>query len=276
MNAADQAPSVDFVVNVFERTYRRMLQPGHISAMWKSHVFPFTNKVVLVNNVVDRTAVEALLAPLLVSKEITGYYFVQDLLDSTLSQAGLTRKEIQKTIHYTDCSLVATFLPDSPFLVYSDADVVLKEPVDWINPGLKLMEQDKRIAVVNPDWNPSTLKEEAREFKDHFGIGYGFSDHIFLISRKEFARPIYRHRTPISRRYPFSHIAPIFEQRVDSYLRVHGRLRATYTPSIYLHVAEEGATYAKESLGVRIKRLSNKVIVRLCQLIPGNDPRFSL
>jgi hypothetical protein len=276
MNVADQAPSVDFVLNVFERTYRSMLQPGHISAMWKSQVFPFTNKVVLVNNILDRGLVESLLAPLLASNEITAYYFVQDLLDSTLSQAGLTRKEIQKTIHYTDCILVATFLPGSPFLVYCDADVVLKEPVDWISPGLTLMEQDKRIAVVNPDWNPSTLKEEAREFKDHFGIGYGFSDQIFLVSRQEFARPIYRNRAPISRRYPLSHLAPVFEQMVDSYMRLHGRLRATYTPSVYLHVAEEGATYAKMNIGERLGRLSNTAIVRLCQLIPGNDPRFSL
>jgi len=266
---------VDFVTNVFERTYRKVLQPGVIAARVADHQFAFARRVVLVNNVTDSAAVEKLLGPLVASGEITEYYFVSALLESALNQVGLRRIEIEKTIHYTDCSLVAVTLCGSSHLLYSDADVFLREPQNWIEPGLQLMATDKRVAVVNPKWVTSEVNPEMREAKGDFNLGYGFSDQLYLLRREEFSRPIYRHFVPISYRYPFSHISPIFEQRVDAYMRAKGRLRATYQLATYVHDDDEGAGYRRAKPLVKLKRKVIEAAVRFCEMLPGNDPRFS-
>ena len=94
-------------------------------------------------------------------------------------------------------------------------------------------------------------------------LGYGFSDAVFLGRRSEFARPIYRERCLISLRYPLSHIAADFEQRVDSYMRRHRRLRATHTGVIYYHPENVGVSYPKPARTERLKRLRNHLIFRL-------------
>jgi hypothetical protein len=220
--------------------------------------------------------VESYVNPLLASGEITAQYYVEDLLETTLAKAGLPLDQIQRTVHYTDCSLVAIFAPGSPYLLYNDADVFLEAPCDWISPSVKLMEEDERIAVANPDWHHSSLATEAREYKDGFGIGYGFSDQLYLIRRSEFARPIYGHTACISWRYPFSHIAPIFEQRVDAYMRCRRRMRATYRGATYLHTAEEGSTYKVVSVWTRLKRSLMLTAMKLLSSLPGDDPRFHI
>ncbi len=268
--------AVDFVTNVFERTFRDVLRPGSIRSRVDGHRFPFAKVVLLVNNVNSRAEVESYVMPLLASGEITEFHYVEDLLDDALSRAGLTRQEIEKTIHYTDCALVAVCLPGSPYLMYSDADVFMQSPVDWISPSLQLIETDDRIAVANPNWDHSSLPTEAREFQGEFGIGYGFSDQLYLICRAEFANPIYNHYAPISWRYPFSHITPIFEQRVDAYMRSHGRQRATYTGGTYIHAAEEGATYKKVTLATRLKRPAMMATMKVLSKLPGHDPRFHM
>lgn len=269
-------PRVDFVINVFERTYREILQPGQIQARIAPHGFPFQKRVVLINNVDDRNDVVMRLAPLLASGEITDTYFIEDRLSETLRSAGVSKAELKKTIHYTDCSLVAIFLPGSPYLLYSDADVHLLNSVDWITPALQLMQADRRIAIANPDWTQSTLKAETREMTNGFALGYGFSDQLYLLDRKEFARPIYRHWVPISWRYPLSHLSPVFEQRVDSYMRLQGRLRATSTNVRYGHLAEEGQGYPAMSTKGRFKRKLMTILLKLCQLTPGDNPRYHI
>jgi hypothetical protein len=269
-------PAVDFVLNVFERTYRGVLQPGAITKRVAGHAFPFTKIVVLVNNVDDRADIESLMAPLLASGEVSEFHYVADRLNEALRLAALNRKDIEKTIHYTDCSLVAVFLPGSPYLLYSDADVFMDGPSDWITASLMLMKNDERIAVANPNWRNSSLATESRELKDEFGIGYGFSDQLYLLRREEFARPIYNYWAPISLRFPLAHIAPVFEQKVDAYMRCGKRLRATYIGMTYVHDSDEGATYQAEGTILRMKRFLMNAVVRVCRLVPGDDPRFSI
>ena len=266
---------VDFVTNVFERTYRKVLQPGEIARRVAGHQFAFARRVVLINNVKDRAAVEKLLGPLIESGEITEYYFVSALLESALKKVGVSRQAIEKTIHYTDCSLVAVTLCGSSHVLYSDADVFMLAAQNWIAPGLQLMETDKRVAVVNPKWVTSQVNPETREIKGDFNLSYGFSDQLYLLSREEFSKPIYRHFVPISYRYPLSHIAPIFEQMVDAYMRANGRLRATYQLATYVHDDDEGAAYRRAKPLIELKRKVIKAAVKFCEMLPGNDPRFS-
>jgi hypothetical protein len=264
--------AVDFVVNTFERTYRTVLAPGFMEGVIRSHCFPFAKRVLLINNVEDRDGAARMAQTLRQRGEITEFYFVSDLLDATLRAAGLTRKEIEPNVHYTDCSLVAIFLKGSDYVVYCDADVRLKPPCDWISPSLSIMERDPRIAVTNPNWQQQTLAAEAREFENGFGIGYGFSDQLYMVRRSEFAQPIYSFNAPISLRYPMSECGRIFEQRVDSYMRVKRRMRATFTAVSYEH--KDHASYPRLTSRTRLVKARNQAILRVIQLIPGRNPRY--
>jgi glycosyltransferase involved in cell wall biosynthesis len=267
---------VDFVVNTFERTYRSVLAPGFLKAMSEEHCFPFRRRVVLINNVEDRAQAEKMAQALRESGEITEFHFVSDLLEKSLQGAGLTHQDIEPNVHYTDCSLVAVFLAGSDYVVYCDADVRLKTPYDWITPSLALLDRDPRIAVANPNWPQPTLAAEAREYSGEFGIGYGFSDQVYMVRRSEFARPIYQFRAPISLRYPMSQRGRIFEQMVDSYMRVNRRLRATCSTVTYEHRGEEAASHPKFTLRTRFSGLRNQVILRSIRLLPGRHPLFHI
>jgi len=271
---AANSPSVDFVLNVFERTYRDLLQPGIIASRVARHSYPFAKIIVLVNNVDSRAEVNSFLTPLIANGEITAAYFVADRLAEALRETHLSLAKLHRTIHYTDCALVAIFLPGSPYMLYSDADVLLAEPHNWITPALQILQRDPRVAVVNPNWTPSTLQHEAREYAGDFALGYGFSDQLFLISRAEFRRPIYQDWAPVSWRYPLSHVTPIFEQRVDAYMRVNRRLRATYTKARYIHDADEGVSYRHMGFAAKWKRRFMYALMSLGELTPGRDPRY--
>jgi hypothetical protein len=267
---------VDYVINVFERSYREVLKPGSLRARSAEHCYPFRRIVVLVNNVDDREHVSAMLEALLASGEITEAHFVCDWLDHALSVTNLSRDEIRSSIHYTDCSLVAVVLAGSPYLLYSDADVHLTEPADWISPSLELMHTDHRVAVANPEWTPSTLHQETRERSGDFALGYGFSDQLYLLRRDEFARPIYKHSALVSWRYPLCHRAPVFEQRVDAYMRCFRRLRATSTRVAYRHTGDEGAGYSNMAQFDRWRRRFMHGVMWLASKMPGEDPRYHI
>ena len=267
MNRACGSSSVDFIVNTFERTYPKVLSPGYIQEMVDDHCYPFVRRVVLINNVENRADAEEMARSRQATGEITEYYFVADLLDRTLREAELVLTDLQPTIHYTDWALTAIFLQGSDFVVHCDADVRMKEPQDWITPSLDLMARDGRIAVANPNWTKDTLNQEARELQGEFGIGYGFSDQLFLVRRSEFAQPIYKFHAPISLRYPLSASGRIFEQMADSYMRVNGRMRATLVAATYIHGADEGGTHPRLKGIAKLRRLRNRGLLSLMRML---------
>ena len=67
-----------------------------------------------------------------------------------------------------------------------------------------------------------------------FYIGRGFSDQCYLVRTEEFRRRIYNESHPASARYP-CYGGELFEKRVDSWVRNHGHLLATYKHGHYLH-----------------------------------------
>jgi hypothetical protein len=276
MNQANQVPSVDFIVNTFERTYRQVLAPGFISNMADDHCYPFSRRIVIVNNVKDRADAEARANSLKSLGEIAECFFVSDLLPGTLQRAGLTFADLLPNFYYSDWALTAIFLEGSDFLVQCDADVRLKEKWDWITPSLNLMASDSRIAVANPNWETESLKHEAREFQGDFGIGYGFSDQLYLVRRCEFARPIYRFRAPISLRYPMAAGGRIFEQMVDSYMRVNGRMRATLSTIRYTHGSEEGVSHTKLTGFARLMEIRNRAALFMMRASGLKHPHYHI
>lgn len=258
-------PDVDLVINVFERTFDRVLKPGFVSRIESDNQCVFAQKVVLINNVEDKRKVQNLTQRLVDAGEITAYASVEEHLDDALRSVGLTRRELGRIPHYSDCALVAVHLSGSPWLCYWDAEASLQRPINWIEPAIRMMERDSRILVANPNWWRSGLDEETDEITGSFVLGYGFSDAVFLCRRSDFKCPIYRHWTVASLRYPLAHISPVFEQRVDAYMRVQRKLRATHRSAVYEHPETEGRTYPDVSFIERLRRRRNRTMIGLAR-----------
>jgi hypothetical protein len=265
-------PSVDLVVNSFEGTYRKVLSPGFFRQIEAQHQRSFERVVALINNVEDRREAGARAEKLLELGEIDAYYWVADYLEKALTKVGLMRRDLGRVPHYTDFLLVAVTLPGNPYLLHWDAEVCLRQSRNWIDPALELMERDQRVFVANPNWRQPTLEKETLWKAGDFAFGYGFSDQLFLVRRSEVSRPIYKSHCLASFRYPVAHVAAIFEQRVDAYMRTHGRLRATYTRATYEHPESEGASHPAASPIERARLIRNRAIVRILRRLPTTDP----
>ncbi len=240
---------VDLVVNVFERTYRRALEPGAIDAIRLANCRSFARSVVLVNNVVDRADAASRAQRLLDDGEIDEFHFVEDRLDEALRVVGLRRDELEPLLHYSDAPLVAALLAGSPWMLYWDPEAHLAEPRDWITPAIELMERDARVMVANPSWELPNgdgrrpgLERETVELDDGFALGHGFSDQLFLVRRATLAAPIYRQRCIVSIVYPAAHKAKVFEARVSAHMRHHACLRATSLAASYVIDSSAGSS----------------------------------
>jgi len=257
---------VDFVVNCYERTYRGLLQPERLEGLIGQHRFRFTSRTVLINNVDDRKDAQRVAKGAIEAGLIDRAFFVGDNLASALAATGLKPRHLRRLPHFTDCCLVAVTIAGPEMLVYWDADAMLEEPRDWISPCLALMAERTDIAVANPESWHGLAEREALSIEGRFAIGYGFSDVAFLARRSELARPIYRYLAPASWRHPLAHVEAMFEQRVDSYMRRTGRLRATWLDAIYLHEGDAGINYPDIGLRERARRKAFRKLFALAQL----------
>jgi hypothetical protein len=274
---ATQAPdAVDLVVNVFERTYRRALQPGTVGAIAQANRFPFARRTVLVNNVEDRADAESRARALIAAGEADELHFVADRLDGALRAAGLRRDELEPLLHYSDGPLVAATLPGSPSLLYWDPEARLADPVDWVGPALALMRADERVIVANPSWEAPDkagrrpgVEREASEIRAGFAIGQGFSDQVFLAARASLAAPIYRQRCIARLTYPGAHKAHVFEARLAAHMRHHGRLRATSLTATYETDAPGGSSsYPPEGIAETVRYARNALVLRAVSASP--------
>jgi hypothetical protein len=262
-------PAVDLVVNCYERSYREVLGADLLNRIAAENRFAFASQTVLINNVDERADAQRRADAAVMRGAIDRYAFVADRLDGALDVTGLTRGDLGRVAHYSDCALVAVALDGAPWLVYWDADVHLREPVDWISPSIGLMERDARVLVANPNWVYPSLENETLEQAGDFALGQGFSDQVFLARREDLARPIYAQRCLSLYRFPLSHIADVFEARVDAHMRHHDRLRATYRPAVYVHPHEgAGASYPAETTAERLRGLWHAALLRALRTSP--------
>jgi hypothetical protein len=267
---------VDLVLNTFERTYRRALEPDVVTHARDDNRYPFAKCVVLINNVTDPSDAMRRAQRLLDEGLIDEFHFVADRLDRALETTGLTRRGLEPLLHYSDAALVAATLPGSPWLLYWDPEARLIEPMDWITPALALMTRDARVMVANPSWEPPDpldrrhgVEREAIETRDGFAIGHGFSDQVFLAARSALAAPIYGQRCIARIAYPGAHKTHVFEARVSAHMRHHGRLRATALSATYVINAPAGrSSYPPEGPAEVARYLRNALAVRLLRLSP--------
>jgi hypothetical protein len=269
-------PKVDLVINTFERTYRRALDPSRFALLRETNPHHFTRFVVLINNVEDPTDARLRAQRLLDSGAIDEFHLVSELLDPALRAVGLHREELEPLLHYSDGPLLAAHLPGSPWFLYWDPEAQLLEPLDWIAPALELMVRDPRVMVANPSWETPDdsgrrpgLERETVETAGDFALSEGFSDQVFLASRTALAQPIYGQRCISRITYPGAHKAHVFEARLAAHMRHHGRLRATSLAASYVTDATEGrSSYPPRGILETFRYLRNGATLRALAISP--------
>ena len=267
---------VDLVVNVFERTYRRVLAPGWFPRLTDDNGYGFARRVVLVNNTEDPVDAARLANDLIARKEIDEWHFVADRIGSALEMVGLRPRDLHPLPHYSDCALTALCLDGAEFVVYWDADVHLVTPCDWVTPSLDLLHTEPQVVVANPCWDGDEARSAAFSVKGDFALGYGFSDWAWLARRSTFREQNWSApAAPASYRYPLSHITPVFEQRVDTWMR-YGRFhRATYLPATAAHDGPVGTMYPATTPRQRARRRVQSLALRSGRRWMPNHPAWS-
>jgi hypothetical protein len=259
-------PTVDVVTSCYEATYRSVLSESYWRRVAAQHGFSFYKRIALINNVESPSIAADMAAGLRANGVIDEWYFVADFIDAALSKVGLRYRDLGRIAHYSTGMFAAVSLCTADYLLFWDADVELLQPHDWITPSLTRLEAEPDLLVANPLWNPhripmQAIRAESQKEDADFFIGYGFSDQVFLARKSDLERPIYNYFHPYSRRYPLAHIAAIFEQRVDSYMRRTGRMRLTYKHAGYCHPQEgEGRFYPGLTFVERCKKVANRAI----------------
>ena len=271
--AAGGAP-VDLMVNVYQRTYERVLSRGFFPELERRNARTFARRLVVVNNVEDRSAVERLAQPLLAAGEIDGLVWVHEHLVSAMERCGWRSADFGGNPHYSDWALVAICYPGSRWCLCWDAEVELAGRHNWVDPATRLLASDPTLLVANPDWG--SAQEESRERRDEFAIGYGFSDQVFLVDRSRLAQPIYHHFCPASWRYPMAYSGLVFEARVDAYMRSQRLRRATHLGVRYRHPPHQGSYPRPRNLRQRWRRWRNRWVLKAMRLslAPG-DPHLA-
>lgn len=268
-----QGGQVDLVVNVFERTYRDVLTPRWWEELAESTGYPFTRRVALINNTRDPDHARTLAEQLVTAGSIDECHFVADRIEAALDKVGLAQADLGPVPHYSDCAFVALALPGSDHVVYWDADLTLRSPCDWVTPSLELMGSDPRIVAANPCWDQEEARREAFEERGQFAIGYGFSDWAFLAHRPTFLGQSWKGlMAPASYRYPLAHVAPVFEQRVDSWMRRNRLLRATFLPATMSSGTTSGTHYPNPTRPQRARRRLQSGALRLGQRLLPDHP----
>lgn len=229
-------PTVTFETKVWEGDYRVVLTEDRLASAIGHNCFEFATRVVYVNNVDSMRAVRLRARSLVSAGVVDDVVFVEDYAESALDHFGLTADDLGRGYVYSISELVSLYLAATDYVLHFAGDTVLSQTYDWLPGALDLLARRQDVAVVNASWAPDLAAAEAEsvERDGDFLLGYGFSDQMYLVRTSEFSRRIYGESHPASDRYP-DYGGELFEKRVDSWMRNHRRLRATWTGGHYAH-----------------------------------------
>ncbi|MFK5633441.1 MULTISPECIES: hypothetical protein [unclassified Ornithinimicrobium] len=229
--------SVTLAVNCYERTYRQVLAPGYFPAIEQMNARTFEQVIALINNVGDPREAQDRAAALVDCGEITGFEFVSDWVPAALQHWRLGHRHFRRRPYLLDYGLVMPLVSSSEYILGWDAETVLEEPADWVSPSLDLLGSDSRVLHASLNWPPARPQDAGVEGDavarvGDFLLSWGFSDQVFLISRKNMLATDMKTFSPaaIARHAPHPYT---FEFRMESYQRASRKVRATYEPVRY-------------------------------------------
>ena len=234
-NASERA--VTFETKCWEKDWQHLLLTDRLAAMAKRNCYPFAERVLMINNVADYKHVCASAERAVQEGYITRYVVVEEYAKEVLDFFGLTREAFGRGYYFSIAELVSIYLCKTEFLLHYSSDAIAAHSTDWLPASITLFDHDPRVRVANLTWNNcfQEAQKHSMEENDNFYIGFGFSDQCYLIRPADFRARIYTEQHPASARYP-GYAGELFEKRVDSWMRNHNFLRATYRHASYLHI----------------------------------------
>lgn len=264
MSPRGEIPGVTLETKCWEGDYRRILAPGRLRALAESNMYPFSERWLMINNVRSYAKVSRLAEAAVNQRWITGYIIVEDHAKEALDFFQLDRASLGVGYVYSISELVSIYLCKSEYLLHFAGDCYPNLPCDWIPETLALFASDPRVKVANLSWicSQSPPYLEATGISGSFYLGYGFSDQCYIIRASDFRQAIYSEQNPASARYP-GYGGELFEKRVDSWMRNHGHLRATYRHGAYKHESHP------RSFKSRVRGLASQVKNRVTRSTAG-------
>lgn len=195
------------------------------------------HRVLWINNVLNPAMVRGAAEDWVRQGKLDAIDEVLPRLDDALSHFGLAESDLGSGLYYSSAELVGILTCETEYLCHFAGDCRLAHKSDWIQRGIELLESRLDISVVNPIWNGNVeeVMSEALSQDDDYAFGYGFSDQCYLIRTEELRNADLRTLHPFSERYP-PYGGDLFEKRVDSWMRINGRKRATDLRACYLHL----------------------------------------
>jgi len=240
-------PTVTLETKCWEGDYKRILATSRLRTLAESNMYPFSERWLMINNVKSYSRVCRLAEAAVRERWITRYVVVEEHAKEALEFFGLDRASLGAGYVYSIAELVSLFLCGTDFLLHFAGDCHPHHPCDWIPEALAFLNSDARVKVANLSWicpfSPPYL--EATEVHEDFYVGYGFSDQCYMVRAADFRQAIYGEQNAASVRYP-GYGGELFEKRVDSWMRNHAYLRATYRHGAYDH--ERGARTLKGTM----------------------------
>jgi hypothetical protein len=227
-------PSVTFATSCWEKDWRQiLLDPNYLAiSQIANHRFPFSEKMLVINNVDDLELVKKAGEKKVDEGVLTRFVVAEDILHFF----SLKRSDFNEWQYYNALApLMAIHECKSDYLLYSTGDVYLKRRVNWIGKAIRFMEKTPQVKVANLTWNDNykeAKKESCRGTWNFYVSKRGFSDQMFLVRKKDFYAPIYGQIREDSHHFPRG---DVFEKRIFSYMLNKNWERITFRRGSYTH-----------------------------------------
>jgi hypothetical protein len=231
------APTITLETKCWEGDWKRILAGEHLRLLAERNVYPFSEKILMINNVTKPAVVSQYAERAIQQGWITKYILVAEHAAEALDFFSISRESLGIGYPYSIAELVGIFLCRADFLLHYAGDCLPAAASDWVSRAVGLMSQDPRIKVcsLNPGEDYGEAKKSSTEQTEDFYIAEcGFSDQCYLVRVNDFRGRIYNESHPASARYP-KYGGELFEKRVDSWLRNNRHFGASFKHAFYTH-----------------------------------------
>jgi hypothetical protein len=230
--------TITFETKVWENDWELVLKTSRLKDLVNRCQHDFDRRVLYINNVNNPKEVEYHAQKWIDKGVIDQFVHVHEHALEALDFFQLSKEKLGKGYHYSIAELVSIYLTKTKYLLHFSSDAIPEKAIslNWLQQGIHLLETNSEVKVFNLTWNHRfhEAKTESVKEDNHFFYGYGFSDQMYLVRIEDFRAPIYEEINVDSERYP-KYGGELFEKRVDSWMRNHGNIRATYKQASYLH-----------------------------------------
>lgn len=232
--------NITFITNCWEKDWEYVLSNDRLKNIIDNNPYDFEKKFLIINNVENSTRKSVIKAAenAVQIGAFTDYYFVDEYYKQALDSFGLDKKDMTFGFEYAHSisQWVGIFLSNTKFILYYMGDCIASSNYNWVDPSIKLLNENTDIKACNPIWNHELAMaryESFAELKDFF-ISYAFSDQCFLVRSEDFKQKIYSEYHPSSEKYP-TYGGNCFEKRIYSWMVNNNYKRATFKHSSYIH-----------------------------------------